>query len=185
MRFEEEIRNHQREQTEHIEKSIDFSLDKIVYDEIEKARSGIYADTYENRKKGIVGQKYGYTKSIGSKEENRQKSPNTKESNDRYKTEEEVEKRLDEVFNTLRDEYNFDDSRTGHLTKFHNKNWVTVSRSSDFLNEKSRKLVKEYYDLMSGDGDYFSEENLIKYIEKEEGRGERENSKLKEFLNKD
>ena len=60
-RFEQEILDHQREQREHIEKSIDFSCDRIIYDEIEKARSGKYKDNKNNRKKNIVGKQYGNT----------------------------------------------------------------------------------------------------------------------------
>jgi len=97
MKFEEEIRKHQQEQIEHIEKSIDFSCDRAIYDEIEKARSGVYSDTTENRKSGKVGQKYGSEK---KREESKDRAPNstiqegvdiwikaTKENNPRIKKE--------------------------------------------------------------------------------------------------
>ena len=61
---EKEIQDRQQAQIEHIEKSIDFSCDRVIYDEIEKARSGIYTDTYQNRKAGLVGQKYGSEKKM-------------------------------------------------------------------------------------------------------------------------
>ena len=62
--WEKEIQDRQQAQKDHIEKSIDFSCDRAIYDEIEKARSGIYTDTYQNRKAGLVGQKYGSEKKI-------------------------------------------------------------------------------------------------------------------------
>ena len=62
--WEKEIQDRQQAQKDHIEKSIDFSCDKAIENEIEKARSGIYADTYQNRKAGLVGQKYGSEKKM-------------------------------------------------------------------------------------------------------------------------
>ena len=57
MKFEEEIRKHQQDQREHIEKSIDFSLDNAFQDEIEKALNHKYF-----KREGTPGNyKYYYT----------------------------------------------------------------------------------------------------------------------------
>jgi hypothetical protein len=55
MKFEEEINNYHKERKDFIEKSFDYSCDNLI----EKARSGVYKDTPENRKLGRVGMKYG------------------------------------------------------------------------------------------------------------------------------
>jgi len=61
MKFQEEINNHYKQRKDFIEKSFDYTCDNFI----EKARSGVYKDTPENRKLGRVGQKYG-----GKKEDN-------------------------------------------------------------------------------------------------------------------
>jgi len=54
---------------EQIEKSeTELSFEEVQEDELEKAKSGIYADTPENRKLGRVGQKFGAEKSSEKEE---------------------------------------------------------------------------------------------------------------------
>lgn len=55
MKFEDEINQKRQERIDYINKSISTPIE----DYLEKARSGIYSNTPENRKLGRVGQKYG------------------------------------------------------------------------------------------------------------------------------
>lgn len=62
MKFEDEIRQKRQERIDYINKSVLTPIE----DYLEKARSGIYTNTPENRKLGRVGQKYGSKKETES-----------------------------------------------------------------------------------------------------------------------
>ena len=71
--LEERVRQAQQEQED---------LIKSQLGDFEKAKSGIYADTPYNRKKGLVGQKYGSEKQGEEKpKEEGKKEPEKKEDN--------------------------------------------------------------------------------------------------------
>lgn len=78
MKFEQQILKSQQDQLNHINSMIDWSLDDLIL----KARSGVYANTPENRKLGRVGQKYGTKKEEEKKDESiskKQREKNFKE----------------------------------------------------------------------------------------------------------
>lgn len=133
-------------------------FDKAEDDEFEKARSGVYADTAQNRRLGRVGQHYGGKKADVSNPETKNKVAESKQP----------EVNVDGIVDEILDNGDLLESFCGYYSGYTDEENIPEG------DMKKLKELEKHYNIKQGeffDGNPEGEEKHEKYIDKMEKKG--------------